>query len=196
MRKTFRSASGLVLLFVALQAHGQVHRCSNGGTTYLSDRPCALVPRTQIGAYGPATPQAYRPYSAPLADAPRVQDHVKYLSSACASISEAIRTGPTRGVRSDVLRGLHEEYSQKCSVEDQDARRQAQQDRSRELQGKVAERDSALRERQQVKARLDHCDGMRDVIGLKRKREATLNAQEVEALRDLEKAYNARCLRP
>jgi hypothetical protein len=196
MRWTFRGASSLILLSVALQAHAQVYRCGSGGATYLSDRPCALVPRTQLGAYGPTTPQTYTPYSAPLPDAPRVQDHVKYLGSACASISEAIRTGPTRGVRSDVLRGLQEEYAQKCSVEDQDARRQAQQDKSRELQGKLAERDSALRERQLVKARLDHCDGMRDVIGLKRKREAALNAQEVEALRDLERAYNARCLRP
>jgi hypothetical protein len=155
-----------------------------------------LVPRTQLGAYGPTAPQTYTPYSAPVPDAPRVQDHVKYLGSACASISEAIRTGPTRGVRSDVLRGLQEEYAQKCSVEDQDARRQAQQDKSREFQAKVAERDGVARERQQVKARLEYCDGMRDVIGLKRKREPSLNAQEVEALRDLEKAYNSRCLRP
>jgi hypothetical protein len=178
-----------------LLAQAQVYRCSSGGSTYLSDRPCAVVPRTQLGAYGPSNPGTYVPYSAPLPDAPRVQDHVKYLGSACASISEAIRTGPTRGVRSDVIRGLQEEYSQKCSVEDQDARRQAQQDKSRELQGKLAERDNALRERQQVKARLDHCDGMRDVIGLKRKREAELNPAEVEALRNLEKAYNARCIR-
>jgi hypothetical protein len=195
MKQPCRSALSLILLSAALQANGQVYRCSNGGGTYLSDRPCAVVPRTQLGAYGPTTPQTYGPYSAPLPDAPRVQDHVKYLGSACASISEAIRTGPSRGVRSDVLRGLQEEYSQKCSVEDQDARRQAQQDKSREMQGKLAERDSALRERQQVKARLEHCDGMRDVIGLKRKREASLNASEVEALRHLEMAYNARCLR-
>jgi hypothetical protein len=155
-----------------------------------------LVPRTQLGAYGPTAPQTYTPYSAPVPDAPRVQDHVKYLGSACASISEAIRTGPTRGVRSDVLRGLQEEYAQKCSVEDQDARRQAQQDKSREFQAKVAERDGVARERQQVKARLEYCDGMRDVIALKRKREATLNTAEVEALRNLEKAYNERCIRP
>jgi hypothetical protein len=38
-------------------------------------------------------------------------------------------------------------------------------------------------------------DGMRDVIGLKRRRESFLNASEVEALRHLELAYNERCLR-
>lgn len=195
MKCAIRAVPGLIMLVASLQAHGQVYRCNSGGATYLSDKPCALVPRTQIGVYGP-THQTYTPSPRSLPDAPRVQDHVKYLGSACASTSEAIRTGPTRGVRSDVVRGLQEEYAQKCSVEDQDARRQVQQDKSRELQGKLAARDSALQERQQVKVRLDHCDGMRDVIGLKRKREASLNVQEVEALRELERAYNARCLRP
>ena len=185
----------LLVMFQATQwAHAQVYRCSSGGSTYLSDRPCPVLPKTQLGGYGPLTSGTYVPYSAPLPDAPRAQDYVKYLGAACASISEAIRTGPTRGVRGDVIRGLQEEYSQKCSVEDQDARRHAQQDKAQDLQGKLAERDNGVRERQQVKARLDYCNGMKDVIGLKRKRESSLNPTEVEALRNLEKAYNIRCI--
>jgi hypothetical protein len=187
--------TALLVMFQATQwAHAQVYRCSSGGSTYLSDRPCPVLPKTQLGGYGPLTSGTYVPYSAPLPDAPRAQDYVKYLGSACASISEAIRTGPTRGVRGDVIRGLQEEYSQKCSVEDQDARRHAQQDKAQDLQGKLAERDNGVRERQQVKARLDYCNGMKDVIGLKRKRESSLNPTEVEALRNLEKAYNIRCI--
>ncbi|WP_157615485.1 hypothetical protein [Rhizobacter sp. Root404] len=80
-------------------------------------------------------------------------------------------------------------------MEDQDARRRAQQDKSLELQTKIAERDQAQRERQQSKARGEYCDGMRDVISLKRRREAELNNAEVQALRSLEGAYNARCIR-
>jgi hypothetical protein len=194
MGAIIRCMALLVVFQATPWAHAQVYRCSSGGSTYLSDRPCPVLPKTQLGGYGPVAPGTYVPYSAPLPDAPRAQDHVKYLGSACASISEAIRTGPTRGVRADVIRGLQEEYSQKCSVEDQEARRQAQQDKAQELQGKLAERDNNIRERQQVKARLDYCTGMRDVIGLKRKRESALNAAEVEALRNLEKAYSARCI--
>jgi len=189
-----RCIAFLTLLLAASVVQAQTYRCSAGGATYLSDRPCAVAPKTQLGGYGPVAPAPYLPYSPQVADAPKAQEHVKYLGSACASISEAIRTGPTRGVRGDVIRGLQEEYNQKCSIEDQDARRQAQQDRAQELQVKLADRDSAAHDRQQAKARVDHCAGMRDVIALKRKREPELNPTEVQALRELERAYNERCL--
>jgi hypothetical protein len=47
-------------------------------------------------------------------------------------------------------------------------------------------------------AQLEHqCAGMRDVIGLRRKRERenTLNAAEIAQLRQLEGSYNERCLK-
>lgn len=61
-------------------------------------------------------------------------------------------------------------------------------------QTQVAQRESGLADKQQAKERADRCNGMRDVIALKRKREAELNAKEVEALRSLEKTYNEVCL--
>ena len=186
----FRALVFLLLSSVSVTAAAQSHRCSSGGQTYFSDRPCNG--ETKLQAYGPARTSAQ---STPtLRDPPRAQEHVKYLGSGCASISEAIRTGPSRGVRGDVIQGLHEEYRQKCSMEEQDARAQVQRDNGLQRQTQVAQREGSLSERQQAKERADRCNGMRDVISLKRKREGELNAKEVDALRTLEKTYNEVCI--
>lgn len=184
--------AALAILFVAPLAHGQTYRCSSNGTTYLSDRPCGAG-KTQINAYGPGRSTAPQ-YSTRLPSAPRAEEHVKYLSSGCASISEAIRTGPARGVPNDVIRSLHEEYNQKCSFDDQDARSQANKEKSELHRQKVDQRQGVAAEQQQTKIQQEQCAGMRDVVALKRKREAELNSKEVEALRQLEAAYNQRCL--
>jgi hypothetical protein len=92
------------------------------------------------------------------------------------------------------VHSLQEEYSQKCSVEDQDARNQLRQEKSQQQQIKLAERDSAARELQRAKLRADQCASMREVVALKRKRESELDSMEVGALRDLERTYNERCI--
>lgn len=192
------TATALLLCLLACgSALAQSHRCSSNGRTYYSDRPCNGDTKLQM--YGPAPSYAdrraerYADRHTPSA-IPRAQEHVKHLSPACASISEAIRTGPARGVRGDVVRGLHEEYRQKCSMEDQDARAQVHQEMNDQRQTQVAQREMSVAEKQQAKERAERCGGMRDVIALKRKREAELNAKEVGALRSLEKTYNEVCL--
>lgn len=119
---------------------------------------------------------------------------MKFLSPACADISEAIRTAPARGVRNDVITGLHEEYRDKYALEDQDARRQLRQDELKQQTERVAQRDGIANERAQAQQRAEQCTGMRDVIALKRGRERQLNETEVAALRSLEGTCNARCL--
>lgn len=166
------------------------YRCTVNGQVYYSDRPCAG--QTQLQALGPVRtypqPTPYRP------ELPKAQDHLKYLSSGCASINEAIRTGPSRGVHRDVMQGLHEEYRQKCSAEDREARTRVRQDQMRAEETQQAQRELSRKEQQQAHIRSDRCDGMRDVIALKRKREAELNAKEIEALRSLERTYNDVCI--
>lgn len=189
----------LLCLAASGSALAQSHRCSSDGRTYYSDRPCNG--NTKLQMYGPAPTYPERRaerhadrYSPSTSAIPRTQEHVQYLSPACASISEAIRTGPARGVRGDVIRGLHDEYRDKCSVEDQDARAQVQQQLHNQRQNQLAQREMSAAEKQQARERAERCGGMRDVIGLKRKREAELNPKEVEALRNLEKTYNEVCL--
>lgn len=194
MNNTVSRALVLALFILAPAAHAQTYRCSSGGSTRISDRPCADSNRTQLGMYGPARSAAPESYSAALPAAPKAQEHLKYLPSGCASIVEAIRTAPARGVRGDVVRALHDEYNQKCSLEEQEARNLLRQEKADKQQVKVAERDGVMRERQQSRVLADQCASMKEVVALKRKRESTLNPMEVGALRDLESAYNARCL--
>lgn len=187
--------AALGLLSVAGAAFGQTYRCSTGSGTYYSDRPCAALGTPgKLGSIGPS--RADPPYSPPLPGAPKAQEHVKYLGAGCASISEAIRTGPSRGVRRDVIDSLQEEYRLKCALEDQEARKQARDEQGQAFKAQVAERDSARAQRKQAEIRSAQCLGMRDVIALKRKREGQLNDKEVAALRDLESTYNERCIAP
>lgn len=166
------------------------YRCTSNGQVYYSDRPCSG--QTQLQAYGPVrTYPQMTPYRPEL---PKAPEHLQYLSTACASINEAIRTGPSRGVRRDVIQGLYEEYRQKCSVEDREARSRVRQDQMRAEEAQQAQRSQSRLAQQQAQVRSDRCDGMRDVIALKRKREAELNAKEIEALRSLERTYNDVCI--
>lgn len=192
MRALF--ALACALLFTAGTASGQTYRCSSGSTTYLSDRPCASNSSNKFGGYGGSRAGSGTSYFPPTPGAPKAQAHVKYLGAECGSINEAIRTGPSRGVRRDVIDALQQEYREKCSLEDQDARKQAQEDSAQVVQARLTERDNLKNQKRQAEVRSAQCLGMKDVIGLKRKRESQLNETEVQALRNLEQAYNQRCL--
>jgi hypothetical protein len=190
VRSAFMAIAAIV---VSATAQAQTYRCSSGGSAYLSDRPCGAAPATgRIGSYGP---QVTSPsYTLQAARPSMVEAHVKYLGTECASISEGIRTAGIRGVNGHVVQDLHQEYRQKCALEDQDARRKVQADLSREQGQRQAQRDAASNSRAEAQQQADRCAGMRDVIGLKRAREASLNEKEVAALRALESTFNAECL--
>lgn len=177
-------------------AQAQAYRCSNGNAIYYSDRPCSGPPPSKLGAYGGGSrSQAERaPSPGYLPRAGKPQEHVKYLSSECSDIAEAIRTAPARGVRGDVISGLRDEYQQKCALQDEEARRQHRQDERARSDQLRAERESLALKRDEARRQSEQCNGMRDVIALKRSREKSLNETEVAALRSLESSYNGRCL--
>jgi hypothetical protein len=183
--------SGLV---AAAPALAQAYRCSNGGAIYFSDRPCAGAAAPKMGAYGDARAQSAVPVLRTPPRPGKPEDHIKYLNPACADIAEAIRTAPARGVRGDVVSGLRDEYREKCSLQDEEARRQHQQDVQAKYGQQRAEREALALQREQAQKQAAQCNGMRDVIALKRSREASLNETEIAALRSLESSYNGRCL--
>lgn len=194
MRNVILPLLAAIGLLAGAGAQAQSYRCVSGGNVYYSDRPCSGPPPGRMGAYGDARAQMAVPLQRPLPSAGKAQEHVKYLSPACADIAEAIRTAPARGVRSDVISGLREEYREKCSVQDEEARRQHQQDLAARSGQQRAEREALALQREQAQKQAAQCSGMRDVIALKRSREASLNETEVAALRALESSYNGRCL--
>ncbi len=195
MNRIIISLAALAGVIAADAAQAQSYRCSSGGTIYYSDRPCSGPPPSKLGAYAGSSRQGTLPpgYGG-LPRAGKPQEHVKYLSAECADISEAIRTAPTRGVRGEVVSGLREEYQQKCALQDEEARRQHGQAERERSDRQRAERDSLALQRDEARRQGEQCKGMRDVIALKRSREASLNDTEVAALRSLEASYNARCL--
>lgn len=197
-----RFVKRLILSLVALAAalaagavQAQAYRCSNGNVIYYSDRPCSGPPPAKMGAYGDGSRQAALPPGSSYTPRPgKPQEHVKYLSAECSDIAEAIRTAPARGVRGDVVSGLREEYQQKCTLQDEEARRQQHQDERDRSNRLRSERETLALQRDASRRQAEQCNGMRDVIALKRSREKSLNETEVAALRALESSYNGRCL--
>jgi len=185
---------GVAVLWAAA-AQAQAYRCSSGGSTYISDKPCGTGQATgRVGSFGPTAAPPSPSYTQQYTRPSSVEPHVKYLGAECASISEGMRTAGVRGVRGNVVYELQHEYQQKCSLEDQEARRKVQQESARDMNQKQAQRDAVVTARAQTQQTAERCAGMRDVIGLKRNRESTLNEKEVAALRALEVTFNEQCL--
>lgn len=196
-----KSFAALALaLLMCSQADAALQRCVGaGGRTYWSDRGCPS-PGTgiKLGAIGaPADRYRAPPYAARLPSAaPQAEGHLKYLDPHCASIYEAIRTGPARGVDSTVVSGLRREYQQKCELVDRDARDAASREAQSARQADIDRRDAQLAARAERQDQAQQCSAMRDSIGLRRKRErdGALNDKEIAALRSFEASFNARCL--
>jgi len=183
---------GFLLAGFGTLAFAQAYRCGgSGGSPYYSDRPCAAA-SAQIRSYGPVPASQY--FHAGSSSLPKAPEHLKYLRSECASINDAIRTAPSRGIGHGVISDLHDEYNRKCAEDDQRARSLLAQEQSRQSQARSQVQDQATRQLAQARAQSQQCDAMRDVITLKRRREAALNPTEVAALRSLEAAFNQRCL--
>lgn len=120
----------------------------------------------------------------------------RYLSPACATLNDAVNTAQRQG-RWANAQSARQEFQRKCADELQEAtnKRWQQQEGERE-RFREQKRQAEVTREQAVQ--LEHqCAGIRDVIGLRRKRERenTLNASEIAQLRQLEGSYNERCLK-
>lgn len=192
----------MLLLIVGNAAHAQVHRCEDGEGTYYSQRPCTTTRQatsTRLGKVGesPAPvvsgPTSYQRWrSAEQPASPKVEEHQKFLSGNCLRLSEAIRTGPSRGVGHPVMRDLRDEYRSKCSDEDADARRAVHDDKTRRSAERRQNKQVAAQMENEARDRAYGCSALRDAIVARRQRAST--DQEREALRPSEDAFNARCV--
>lgn len=159
-----------------LAAPAQQQTCKGDVNGRTVDLPCQ------------ASGGGYRTYGSNAAD------YNRFLSPRCASLNDAMATAGRMG-NYNTYQDLQREFSAKCMNEAQDAIRRMRGERDAMQQSGQAQRQAADREQQDARALGQRCDGMRDVIALKRKREATLNETEVAALRQLEVTYNETCLR-
>jgi hypothetical protein len=189
------AALGLAaMLAVAGSASAQgMYRCNNGGSVYFSDKPCTN--NGKLGAMSAApSRQEWQPndrnYAAPL---PKAADHLVYLSAECASLNEALRTAPSRGLRGQALADLHGTYREKCSDEDDEARRKLRQRKSAERSERQAEQTAQQQAQAQVALGKEQCHEMLRILHGKRQRTDALTDGERRDLQRFEASYQERC---
>lgn len=170
-----------------------LYRCNNGGSTYVSDRPCGPGLPGKFGSIGPEPERRHAPaptYHAPVDRAP---DHLPYLSPACASINDAIRTAPARGLRSASIQELHQEYRQKCDEDEQAARQRLSQDKLAQRNERRAQQAAQQAQQARLVAEREQCHELLRILHGKRKQLETMNAGEKADFQRFESNYNSRC---
>ncbi|HEY1393686.1 MAG TPA: hypothetical protein VFV25_09940 [Methylibium sp.] len=182
--------AGMVL--AAANAHAQgVYRCSNGA---FSDRPCG-GPQTSLTVIGPVQTHVdpAPSYIPPVGKAP---EHLQYLSPACASLNDAMRTAPARGLRGQALGDLQAEYRAKCDEEDQAARARVFQDKLAQRNERRSQQVAQQAEHSRQLATREQCSEMLRILHGKRQQQGTMTSGEKADFQHFEDNYTARCKAP
>lgn len=190
-------------------AHGDGLRCTYGANSL---RPCGptgvvssngtIVPANtpspapvvntgRMGGSGPLVSTASTAWRPPtpsnnVGRAPEVQ---RYQSPACAQLSDAIRTGPARGLRWEAVSQLRDEYRGKC----QDDERRAQGDLARDQSQAREVQQAAQVAREREAQDRSRCQELWRILAGKRHRIDTLSEGERKDLQRSEQAYAERC---
>lgn len=192
-----KSGSLLAALCVAAGtcAAGPMYRCANGNTSYWSDKPCT---NHSLGSVGPA-PQSGTTYAQPMRGGAltvsRAPDYLQYLSPACASLHDAIRTASSRGIGVQTQLDLRTEYQAKCSEEDAAARRRDAEDKSAQRDQRKAEVVAQQTQRSEAAATREQCNEMLRILHERKKRWDAMSAGERSDLQRFEANYRDRCPR-
>ncbi len=183
-----------MLAVLALQgvnpAFGQsryICRQSNGSTT-ISDRPCNDT-GAPVVAYGPTQQQ---PTFSNIPKSPDAPEHLKYLSSRCASMNDAIRTGPSRGLTYQTQAELQKNYRRECAEDESQAYRQLSEDRRNSHTAKQESQRQANAEKQQSALKQQQCDESKRIIHTKSARTDLTDGERAELAR-FKDNYQARC---
>lgn len=170
-----------------------MYRCTSGSSAYYSDKPCSNTGKLGVMAAAPTRQerqQIDRSYTPPL---PKAADHLGFLSGECASLNEAVRTAPSRGLRGQALADLHAAYRDKCGDEDDEARRKLRQRKSAERDERRAEQSAQQQAQAQVALGKEQCHEMLRILHGKRQRIEAMTDGERRDLQLFEASYNERC---
>lgn len=197
MRKAWVAAgvgAAVFLAFAPQSAHARsLHRCSNGASTYYSDKPCG-VHSGKMGAIGPAPERRHKAYKPPSRPMERAPEFLPYLSGQCASLHDAIRTGPTRGLEQQTLRNLRDEYRDKCAEDEREARGRMRKEAREQRDERKKQEQAASLERSRNVAEQDRCGEMKRIVRSRRARfDAMTDGEKADFLR-FEDNYTDRCL--
>lgn len=176
----------------------QVYSCTtSNGTRYQSRNPCPKGSKPPPFTYhGPKTARPH--YGSPAAPSvPRAGEELAYMGSRCASMQEAVRTAPARGIDALTIRELRRNFELEC----QDERRRAQQQLSREKRDSRQLADERLKTEKQHEVEvvqagqklLEQCAEMRRSLQ-QRKQRPSLSEGETRDLALFQDRYQQRCV--
>lgn len=191
-RTLARVALAAALAVAANSAMAQTYRCTKGSSTYYSDRPC----KQEFGAIGPQQGhrepayQANTGYIPPVGKAP---DHQRYMSATCASLNDAIRTGPARGLTSSTMNDMRNEYSAKCGEEERAAMKRAWEDRRQKGEEQRSQQMAEQAEQRRETTSREQCAELLRILAGKRRQFDSMNAGEKADFQRFEANYNQRC---
>jgi hypothetical protein len=186
-----------LLLALALAAAGQapaqrtLYRCVVDGKTSLSDRPCSDGRSASFAAIGPA--RETRATATTMPSVSKATPYLDYLSPICADLNEGMRTGAARGLGPRALSELHNSYRERCSEDDQAARKRFADDQAKKRDVRNDELLAEKRERDQVKLTREQCDEMYRIAHGRRKKLDAMSAGERADFERFEENRKSRC---
>lgn len=193
-----RARAGLTLLLALLAADASaqtLYRCRSGGSTVVSQQPCTTGAASHIGVIG-AEVTRYAAPSSSYSSTPGVgkaPDHLAYLGSECATLNDAIRTAPARGLRGTPLSDLHADYRTRCADEESEARQRLSRERSDQRSARKSEQALQKYQRELSVVERDQCHELLRILHAKRQRKPTMSEGEKADLDNLEVNFRARC---
>jgi hypothetical protein len=162
------------------------YTCTSNGRTYASSHPC---PTSGMVYYGPATTSGYE---APIPKVGQAPDTLKYLSPRCASLNDAIRTAPARGLKHEVINEMHREYRQQCADNESEASARMSRERRENKQQLTEATKADQLDKERTAIREQQCGESKRILVTKRAR-TDLTAGEKADLQRFEENYRSRC---
>jgi hypothetical protein len=189
MKLILQSIFGATIVLTSGWLYAQTYTCrDNTGRVYQSSRAC---PSPGLIYYGPTE----RPNSGGSTFIPSVgqaPDHIEYMSPRCASLHDAMRTAPARGIKQPEMADMRREYSRDCAEDEGLARQKLLELRAgKRNEAKAAEQAKQLAA-QQSKMSAEMCGELKRVIKNKKMR-TDLTPGEIADLERSEQNYKGRC---
>jgi hypothetical protein len=117
------------------------------------------------------------------------------MSIECAQLNDALRTGPTRGLKSGPMAELRADYLKRCSDNEASARDQLREAEKQQLDRRQDQQAATQAEKSCAAMSNEQCYEMLRILHGKRQRAASMSDGEKADLQRFEDNYKARCPR-
>jgi hypothetical protein len=179
----------------ALAAGATEYHCNGDGVSWTSTRPCPGTHRNELQGmgHGPQSAPVYESAGTPLLG--KAPDYLPYLGIECAQLNDAIRTGPSRGLKSGPMAELRTDYLKRCSDDEASARQQLRDAEKQRSERRQDQQSIAEAEKSRAALSGEQCYEMLRILHGKRQRAATMSDGEKADLQRFEDNYRLRCPR-